>query len=173
MLELWPGGSRWPQEGPCLRHGLEEGSRAEEEQEGKLLSSLQITLPLPHPQFMFPTLLLGPQPTQPLPWAGALPIGARAGRVHALVAATGVKAHLARPTLHAVFLTLIDVCGGWGGMAKDRRGGEKKEQRQRAEAQKAQDGFSGRAMPAEDPRGAAPVHLSPASLMRDSPADRP
>jgi hypothetical protein len=58
-----------------------------------------------------------PTPAQPLPGAGALAVCSRTGRVHALEAATGVEAHLARPTLDVIFLALIDVCvtegGGW------------------------------------------------------------
>lgn len=45
-----------------------------------------------------------------LPRAGALPVGGRTGCVHTLVTASGVEAHLARPTLDAIFLTLVDVC---------------------------------------------------------------
>lgn len=45
-----------------------------------------------------------------LPRAGALPVGSRTGCVYTLVTASGVEAHLARPTLDAIFLTLIDVC---------------------------------------------------------------
>ena len=53
-----------------------------------------------------------PQPAQPLPGAGALPVGGGTWRVHTLVAAPGVEAHLAGPTLDAVLLTLVDVWAG-------------------------------------------------------------
>lgn len=48
---------------------------------------------------------LGP----PLPRVGALPVGGRTGRVYTLEAASGVEAHLTRPTLDVIFLTLVDV----------------------------------------------------------------
>lgn len=63
-----------------------------------------------------------PQPAQPLPWAGALPVGGRTWCVHTLVAATGIKAHLAGPTLDAVLLTLVDV---WVGEVGKEMGNEK------------------------------------------------
>lgn len=72
---------------------------------------------------------LGPS----LPRAGALPVGGRTGRVYTLEAASSVEAHLARPTLDAIFLTLVDVwavgCGRrWEGRTWERktRGGHVK-----------------------------------------------
>lgn len=130
-------------------------------------------MPSPPSPILFPpspTPSLGPQPTQPLPWAGALPVGGRAGRVHALVAASGVEAHLARPTLHTVLLTLIDVCGGRG----DGEGEKGVRRRSKGEGQKHRSTGMGPwerdACGASE--GAAPAHLSPASLTRDSPAHR-
>lgn len=76
-------------------------------------------------------------PTQPLPWAGALPVGGGTWCVHTLVAAAGVKAHLARPTLDAVLLTLIDV---YKGKVGEEKGGSKdgaKGKGQRQEPEKA------------------------------------
>lgn len=62
---------------------------------------------------------LGPS----LPGAGALPVGGRTGRVYTLEAASGVEAHLARPTLDAIFLTLVDVWAvGCGRRWEDRTG---------------------------------------------------
>lgn len=77
-----------------------------------------------------PCTSLGPS----LPRAGALPVGGRTGCVYTLEAASGVEAHLARPTLDAIFLTLVDVwavgCGRrWEGRTWERktRGGHVKE----------------------------------------------
>lgn len=58
-----------------------------------------------------------------LPGAGALPVGGRAGRVYTLEAASGVEAHLARPTLDAIFLTFVDVWAVGDGWIEHGRGG--------------------------------------------------
>lgn len=76
-------------------------------------------------------LPLVPLPARPsLPRARALPVGCRTGRVHTLVTATGVEAHLARPTLDAVFFTLVDVWReGCSGRLEHGRGeGERRRQ---------------------------------------------
>lgn len=90
------------------------------------------------------------KPTEPLPWAGALPVGGRTWRVHTLVAASGVEAHLAGPTLDAILLTLIDV---WVRRMAERwwikRQAKVKGQGQEPEKPWGR-GFSGREMPSED-----------------------
>lgn len=97
-MTLWPFEDLWPETGPSWRRR----SRALQEPECPAAQLLADHLPTPP----------NPQPAQPLPRAGALPVGGGTRRVHTLVAATGVEAHLAGPALDAVLLTLVDVWAG-------------------------------------------------------------
>lgn len=97
--DVWQGSSLWPGEA-FLESGVQVRASWRK-------SPVLMCLPL------------GPS----LPRAGALPVGGRTGRVYTLEAASGVEAHLARPTLDAIFLTLVDVwVVGRGRRWEDREG---------------------------------------------------
>lgn len=112
------------------------------------------------------------------PWAGALPVGGRTWRVHTLVAATGIEAHLARPTLDAILLTLVDICEGEVGEEERMKRSSKGERLEAGTREGMAGAGAGVASKWERNafggwRWAAPLPLSPASLAHDGPASRP
>lgn len=84
-------------------------------------------------------------------------MGGRTGRVHTLVAAAGVEAHLAGPTLDALLLTLVDICEGAVGEEKG-KGEDGAEAKGRGQARGR--GSGGGEMPVEA-RGRQPLSPRP------------